>query len=72
MVFLKKDQLMKQLVEMQQLKGALPGSKIGKAQGKIRTDNSHQCDAWKIVAFGHHLGAYQDVNIFMLEPFQQL
>ena len=54
----------------QKLKSALSGAEIRKAERKIRTDDTHQGYAGKIMALGHHLSPHQDVHLPVLKALE--
>ena len=45
----------------EELKCAFGGAKVRQAELRIRGDDADQRHALKIVAFGHHLRAHQDI-----------
>lgn len=54
----------------QQLEGSLSGPKIGNVETDVGVENSDQGDFRKVKAFGDHLGADEQVDLFRLEGVQ--
>ena len=54
----------------QELEGALGGTKIREMEADICGDHADELDAWEIVSLGDHLGADDDVDLFVLERFE--
>ncbi len=46
----------------QQLRHAFGGAEVGAEQSPVRIQNPHQGDIGKMVSFGEHLRAYEDVR----------
>ena len=54
----------------QQCKQALGRSEIAREQSTIWVDGGHQCDAPKVMPFGNHLSAHQDIDFAAVHTCQ--
>ncbi len=55
----------------EQLKRALGGSEVGKAQAHVGVHDADQSHLGKVVPFGDHLRPHQDVDVARLEARQR-
>ena len=46
----------------QKLESALAGVILRKKEAEVRGHHSHESDLWKVVAFGDHLGADENIQ----------
>src|SRR5262249_47808202 len=56
----------------QQCESSFRGRKIGKHQGNISRNDSHQRDAWQVKAFRNHLRTHQYIGFAIGETVKQL
>src|SRR5574340_576181 len=54
----------------QDLEGPFGGTEIREIQGGVGGDNADQGDGRKVVSFGNHLGADEDINLSMFEVLE--
>jgi len=56
----------------QKLEGPLRGAKIREIQGDVRQDDAYEGDLGKVMPFGDHLRAHDDVDFLPAEGVEQL